>query len=51
MKWAVAAGLRDDDPSQAIDSALPKNGVPTSNTSAPYPMRRVGDALACYQRL
>ena len=45
MKWAVAAGLRDDDPAgSAIGEALPKNGVHKKHQQA-LPHAEVGAAL------
>ena len=45
MRWAVAEGLRADDPVPAIKQALPSSGVKTTHQRA-LPHGQVADALA-----
>lgn len=45
MKWAIANGYREDDPTLTLSAALPKNGIVRNHHKAlPYP--EVGDAIA-----
>ena len=44
MKWAVANGYRDDDPTLTLAAALPKNGA-ISNHHKALPYREVGAAI------
>ena len=45
MKWAVAKGYRDDDPTAALSAALPKHNGVTEHQKA-LPFAEVGAAIA-----
>ena len=45
MKWAVAKGYRDDDPTMTLMAALPKNGTPRIHHKA-LPYAEVSNAIA-----
>ena len=45
LRWAVAQGLRSDDPTSAVTAALPKNGHTVQHHKA-LPASDVGEAIA-----
>ena len=45
MAWAIAEGLRPDDPTAALTRALPRNGHTVQHQKA-LPHQQVGDAIA-----